>query len=58
VWQAIQNAQWNVLPTLLGNETFSFTFNQDGYGNIGFDILNYRGSGTGSGYVYNKVGTG
>ncbi|KAK7087416.1 hypothetical protein V1264_021473 [Littorina saxatilis] len=54
IYLAVLNAQWNVLPSLVGNNTFSFTFDSAGYGNIGFDILNYHSSE--SGYVYSRLG--
>lgn len=57
IYQSILNAQWNVLPSLLGQDSFSFTFNDAGYGNIGFDIFNYRTSISGAGYTNNKLGS-
>ncbi|KAL8604641.1 hypothetical protein ACOMHN_013421 [Nucella lapillus] len=56
IYQAVLNAQWNVLPAILGNQSFSFTFNGQGYGNVGFVLMNYHGSPTGTGYTYSQLG--
>ncbi|KAK7481553.1 hypothetical protein BaRGS_00027202, partial [Batillaria attramentaria] len=56
IHQAILNAQYNVLPDLLGTNTFSFTFDKSGYGNIGFDILNFHPDPNGAGYTYTRLG--
>lgn len=56
IHQSILNAQFNVLPSVLGNQTFSFTFDKAGYGTLGFDILNYHANPEGTGYVYTSIG--
>ncbi|XP_076434694.1 uncharacterized protein LOC143274691 [Babylonia areolata] len=56
IYQAILTAQWNVLPALLGDQSFSFTFSPQGYGNIGLDILNYHSTPSGDGFTYTKLG--
>jgi hypothetical protein len=56
IYDGILAAQLQVLPEELGNKSFSFKFTNDGYGDIGYNILNFRRNLTTNSFVYNKVG--
>ena len=42
IYNGILGSQYNVLPGLLGNRSFQFKFTESGYGDIGYNILNFR----------------
>ncbi|KAK3083711.1 hypothetical protein FSP39_001860 [Pinctada imbricata] len=59
IYNGILESQYNVLPEALGNKSFQFRFTESGYGDIGYNILNFRRdltSGSGE-FQYVPIGT-
>lgn len=55
IYNGIKGAQWNVLPGELGSESFHFKFTDEGYGDIGYNILNYHRNQSSKNFAYFKV---
>lgn len=55
IYDAILNAQQDVLPDDLGANSFNFKFTAEGYGDIGYNIYNFRRNLTSGQYEYTRV---
>ena len=56
IYDAIRAAQWKVLEDELGDNSFQFKFTEQGFGDIGYSILNYRLKGASTTeYGYKRV---
>lgn len=55
IYDSILSAQHDVLPDDLGSNSFSFRFTPEGYGDIGYNIYNFRRNLTSGQYEYRKV---
>lgn len=57
IYDSILDAQHDVLPDDLGNKSFNFKFTADGYGDVSYNIFNFRNNlGTGS-FEYKLIGS-
>ncbi|XP_074641006.1 uncharacterized protein LOC141898800 [Tubulanus polymorphus] len=57
IYNQIKSAVWTVLPSDLGSNRFDFTFTNEGYGNPGYFIYNFRYNTTTKKYEYVKIGS-
>ncbi|KAL4223423.1 hypothetical protein ACF0H5_016893 [Mactra antiquata] len=57
IYDNILNAQHDVLPDDLGDKSFSFKFTADGYGDIGYNVYNYRKNLESGQFEYIKIGS-
>ncbi|KAL3856569.1 hypothetical protein ACJMK2_011304 [Sinanodonta woodiana] len=57
IYGGISQAQYKVLPDELGNKSFLFKFTEAGYGDVGYNILNYRRNFSSGSYEYIKIGS-
>ena len=55
IYNNILSAQHDVLPDDLGSRSFNFKFTTEGYGDIGYNIYNFRRNLTSGQYEYIKV---
>lgn len=55
IFKGISDAQYRVLPDDLGDKSFNFRFNDDGYGDVGYNILNFHRDPTTGQFVYEQV---
>lgn len=55
IFDGISGGQWQVFPEELGDKSFTFKFTDDGYGDIGYNILNFKRDVTTGNYEYVKV---
>lgn len=55
IYNSILNAQHDVLPNDLGDRSFNFKFTSEGYGDIGYNIFNFRRNLTSGQYEYIQV---
>ncbi|XP_052073187.1 uncharacterized protein LOC127711238 isoform X3 [Mytilus californianus] len=56
IYNAIKNADYNVLPQYI-TDPFTFQFTTEGYGDVGYNILNYRRNQVTAKFEYEKLGT-
>lgn len=57
IYNSILNAQQNVLPDDLKEKSFTFKFTSDGYGDIGYNIYNFKRNPATSQFDYIQIGT-
>ncbi|XP_052799942.1 uncharacterized protein LOC128231322 [Mya arenaria] len=57
IYDSILNAQHDVLPDDLKDRSFNFKFTGEGYGDIGYNIYNFRRNLTSGQYEYIKIGS-
>ncbi|XP_053375882.1 uncharacterized protein LOC123533311 isoform X2 [Mercenaria mercenaria] len=57
IYNSVLNAQHDVLPNDLGKRSFNFKFTSDGYGDIGYNIYNFRRNVTSGQYEYIQIGS-
>ncbi|XP_061163158.1 uncharacterized protein LOC133172311 isoform X1 [Saccostrea echinata] len=57
IYNGISGAQYRVLPNDLGDKSFNFRFTDGGYGDIGYNILNFRRDSATGQYEYKQIGT-
>ncbi|XP_033748674.1 LOW QUALITY PROTEIN: uncharacterized protein LOC117333478 [Pecten maximus] len=57
IYNNIAEAQYTVLPDDLGSKSFNFRYTEDGYGDVGYNILNFRRDLTSGEYAYAEIGT-
>lgn len=57
IFKGISDAQYRVLPDDLGDKSFNFRFNDDGYGDVGYNILNFHRDPTTGQFVYEQIGS-
>lgn len=54
IYNGIINAQYSVLPNDLKDKSFNFKFTDSGYGDIGYNVLNFKKDAA-LGYIYKRV---
>ncbi|KAH3888879.1 hypothetical protein DPMN_012922 [Dreissena polymorpha] len=57
IYDSVLNAQHDVLPSDLKDRSFNFKFTPEGYGEIGYNIYNFRRNLTSGQYEYIKIGS-
>ncbi|KAK6192475.1 hypothetical protein SNE40_003935 [Patella caerulea] len=55
IYDTVLGTQFNVLPDVLNNN-FTFKFTTEGYGDIGYSVLNFHRNITQDRYVYSQIG--